>query len=163
MERKQTKFERVCSCIIALLISFNLSGITDSTILSFVFALIWSFVYWVAWKHYFFVYGRKPWLAYVNFKCKVGGFWLYRLRYFPGHQPPVIDNSNYRECCELIEELCNDKLIPLEEKETLYQNLCRMWTEFGMGEGIYQIPIFIQEKWKKAQAEDKLRQLKKDF
>ena len=162
-ERKQTKFERVCSFIIVLLLNIDLSSVTDSPILSFVFALVWGFVYWVAWNHYFFVYGRKPWLAYIKMKWKIDEFFMSEC-YAAAYGKPLIFTEAYQKGCKLIDELCKDKLIPIEEKETLYQNLCGMWTVCGgVDHNCFTIPLFIQDKWKKAQAEDKLRQLKKDF
>ena len=162
-ERKETKFERVCSWIIGFLICFDLSTISDSFILSFVFALLWSSVFWVAWKHYFFVYDRKPWLSYLKMKWKVDEFFMSDC-YAAAFGKPVLCRDTYQKGCKLIGDLCEDKFIPLEEKESLYQSLCGMWTICGgVDNNCFTIPLFIQEKWKKAQADDKLRQLKKDF
>ena len=81
---------------------------------------------------------------------------------FPlGREP--INEVKYKECCKLINQLCKDNYVKIEDKKVFYNMLCELWTKYGMDKGIYTIPPEIQKKWKKAQAEDKLRQLKKDF
>ena len=101
-------------------------------------------------------------LRFRKWQNKVDEFWLEDCFLSIGRKP-LITRENYQKCCELIDKLCKDKLVSIDNKKVLYESLCLMWTNYGMDEGIYQIPIFIQEKWKKAQVDDKLRQLKKDF
>jgi len=81
---------------------------------------------------------------------------------FPlGREP--INEVKYKKCCKLIDKLCKDRYVKIEDKKVFYNMLCELWTKYGMDKGIYTVPPEIQEKWKKAQADDKLRQLKKDF
>lgn len=81
---------------------------------------------------------------------------------FPLGREPV-NEAKYKECCKLIDKVCKDKYVKIEDKKIFYNMLCELWTKYGMDKGIYTVPLDIQLKWKKAQADDKLRQLKKDF
>lgn len=105
---------------------------------------------------------NKENLRFRKWQNKVDKFWLEDCFLSIGRKP-LITHKNYQKCCELIDKLCKDKLVSIDNKKVLYEALCLMWTNYGMDEGIYTIPFFIQEKWKKAQVDDKLKQLKKDF
>lgn len=72
----------------------------------------------------------------------------------------------YKECCKLMDKLCKDKHLTIEDKKKLYDCICLVWTDIDEDKrcAVYlPIPHEIEMKWKKVQAEDKLRQLKKDF
>ena len=75
----------------------------------------------------------------------------------------LLESNVVEEICKLIDKLCKDKYVKIEDKKVFYDRLCEIWTKYGLLKGIYTIPPEIQKKWKKAQADDKLRQLKKDF
>ena len=77
-----------------------------------------------------------------------------------------LSSVKYKECCELMDKICKDKHLSLEYKKELYDRICLVWAEVDEDKRCivyHPVPPEIQVKWKKAQAEDKLRQLKKDF
>lgn len=105
---------------------------------------------------------EKEQLHLRKWESRIDNFWLedclLRVR-----KVPKITRETYQKCCKLIDELCKDKYISIENKKVLYDVLCKMWTKHGSHKGIYSVPPEIQMKWKKAQAEDKFRKMKKDF
>ena len=161
--RKLTLFEKITVSFMIMLLQYDTSYLFgEHWVLYIIYGIVLNVVVWLFVEWYAYRYGRKEYLHLRNWKDKVDCFWLTDCYLLLGRKP-LITRDSYQKCCELIDKLCKDKLVSIDNKKVLYDSLCRMWTEFGMGEGIYQVPIFIQEKWKKAQAEDKLRQLKKDF
>ena len=92
---------------------------------------------------------------------EVDEFWEFNVGFAGGHK--FLGKAEIEECCKLIDKICKDKYVKIEDKKIYYDKLCEMWTKYDMGEVYHTIPPEIQMKWKKAQGEDKLRQLKKDF
>lgn len=92
---------------------------------------------------------------------EVDEFWDLNVGFAGGHK--FLGRAEIKECCKLIDKICKDKYLSIEYKKIYYDKLCQMWTKYDMGEVYRTIPPEIQMKWKKAQADDKLRQLKKDF
>ena len=88
-------------------------------------------------------------------------FWGLKVGFLNGHK--FLGRAEIEECCKLIYKLCKDKYVKIEDKKVFYDRFCEIWTKYDMGEVYHTIPPEIQKKWKKAQADDKLRQLKKDF
>jgi len=161
--RQLTLFEKITVTFILMLFGLDTASLfSDHWLLYTIFIIVFDFAVWTYVGWYASRYGRKEYLQLKKWRIKVGDFLFYDLRLVCGGQPDIGD-FQYKKCCELIDKLCKDKLVSIDNKKVLYDMLCEIWTKYGMGEGIYQIPIFIQEKWKKAQADDKLRQLKKDF
>lgn len=77
-----------------------------------------------------------------------------------------LGSSRYKECCKLLDKIFKDKYLTIEEKKELYDRVSFMWSYIDEDKRcvVYlPAPPEIQKKWKKAQADDKLRQLKKDF
>jgi len=103
----------------------------------------------------------KEQLHRERWQLEVDKFWCWKVGLTQGNK--FLGRAEIEECCKLIDKLCKDRYLNIEDKKVLYDKLCLMWTEYDMGEVYKTIPPEIQKKWKKAQADDKLRQLKKDF
>jgi len=161
--RKLTLFEKITVTFMIMLLQYDTSYLFgEHWVLYIIYSIVLNVAVWEFVLLYAYRYGRKEYCHFRKWCKKTEHFWFVNCALLVSNEP-IISRNNYQKCCELIDKLCKDKYVSIEDKKILYDWLCQMWTKYGMCEGIYQIPIFIQEKWVKAQVEDKLRQLKKDF
>lgn len=66
--------------------------------------------------------------------------------------------------CKIINEICNSTIVPIDQRKTLYDRMCQIWTVCGGGYiyKVYTVPYFISERWKKAVVEYKKYEIEND-